>query len=226
MNEIWITADQHFNHNKILVYTNRTQFMNKHELKEYTEIMKEKDKEKIRVLIDRMKISDTSTKIMNEFMIKQWNDTVNDGDVVIHLGDFYLGSKPERIKFRERLNGTIILILGSHDGSKWRIAKDGFIVSDKALIVDDFVFTHKPMEVVPDGKWNIHGHIHKKETSGRRINLSVEQTDYKPMNIKDLEKFKVEEIDISLCESCNCMTHTINNRCGKCEHIKTVKGVD
>lgn len=184
MNEIWITSDQHFNHNNIIKYTGRTQFMSKGELKKYTKA--DGDEVKIR----KIKISDSSTEKMNEFMIKKWNDTVNSGDLVIHLGDFYLGSKTERIKFRERLNGTIVLILGSHDGSKWRIAKDGFIVSPKELIMGDLIFTHKPMEEVPDGKWNVHGHIHQKETSGRRINLSVEQTDYKPVNIKELIKWK------------------------------------
>ena len=188
MNKIWITSDHHFHHNKILVYCGRTQFMNKVELKEYTEIMKEKNDLKRRKLIEEMVISDNSTEKMDEFMIKQWNSIVPIDGVVLHLGDFYLGSKSERIKFRERLNGTIILILGSHDGSKWRIARDGFIVSTKELIIDDWVFTHKPMDVVPDGKWNVHGHIHELPTEGRRINLSVEQTDYKPVNIKQLKE--------------------------------------
>jgi len=190
MSEIWIIGDNHFSHNNILKYTSRTQFMSKGELKKYNKAMEELDDDKRRVKIDKIKISDSSTNKMNEFMIKWWNNIVNDGDVVIHLGDFYLGSKTERIKFRERLNGTIILILGSHDGSKWRIAKDGFIVSPKPLIMDNWIFTHKPMEIVPDGKWNCHGHIHEKKTEGRRINLSVEQTDYKPVNIKELEKWK------------------------------------
>ena len=60
--------------------------------------------------------------------------------------------------------------------------------SIKELIIDDWIFTHKPMVEVPDEKYNVHGHIHQKMTKGRRINLSVEQTDYKPVNIKELKE--------------------------------------
>lgn len=125
---------------------------------------------------------------MDEVMISNWNQSIDKDDVVIHLGDFSLGSKIKRGELRSKLNGTIILILGSHDGSKYRIAKDGFIVVDSPILIDDFVFTHKPIGIVPDDKWNIHGHIHEKETSGRRVNVSVEQMDYKPIKLNNLYK--------------------------------------
>jgi len=182
MREIWAVSDTHFSHNKILKYTGRTEFMNEHELKKYEDCNGDRDK------IDEMIISDNSTNKMNEIMIKNWNGLVNEGDVVLHLGDFSLGSKRKRSKLRDRLNGTIILILGCHDGSKWRIARDGFIVVDAPIYIDDFIFTHQPMDEVPDGKWNVHGHIHNLTTFGRRINVSVEQIDYKPINLKELEK--------------------------------------
>ena len=130
---------------------------------------------------------------MNEVMVKNWNELVGKDDLVIHLGDFSLGSKKERRPLRERLNGTIVLILGSHDGSKWRIAKDGFIVTEKPLYIGDLIFTHKPMVNVPPTKWNIHGHIHNRATCGRRINVSVEVTNYKPISLEEL-KNRVDRI--------------------------------
>ena len=162
--------------------------MSKGELKKYKKAMEEPDRDKRDTKIRKIKISDISTNKMNEYMIKVWNKYIKPEDVVLHLGDFYLGSKEKRKGIRDRLNGTIILIHGSHDGSKWRIAKDGFIVSPKELIIEDMIFTHKPIDIVPDGKWNVHGHIHNHKTEGRRINVSVEQTDYKPININELRE--------------------------------------
>ena len=52
---------------------------------------------------------------MNEMLIKYWNETVPPEATVIHHGDFAFASKNNIRKFRERLNGRIILILGNHD---------------------------------------------------------------------------------------------------------------
>lgn len=52
---------------------------------------------------------------MDETMVERWNNKVSENDVVIHLGDFALTSKNHLKSMRNRLNGVIILVLGSHD---------------------------------------------------------------------------------------------------------------
>jgi len=52
---------------------------------------------------------------MNESMIENWNNTVNDTDTVMHLGDFSFKSD----KFINRLNGNITLIKGNHDKNRF-----------------------------------------------------------------------------------------------------------
>jgi len=61
------------------------------------------------------KLSDdrfVDVKTYNEFIVDQWNNIVNQDDVVWHLGDF---SIPEKACIAQRLNGKINLILGNHD---------------------------------------------------------------------------------------------------------------
>ena len=55
------------------------------------------------------------SKEMDEDMIKKWNETVSNNDVVLHLGDFGLGNKEYIASIVKRLNGKKILIMGNHD---------------------------------------------------------------------------------------------------------------
>ncbi len=119
---------------------------------------------------------------MDRVMMEKWNKKVRKDDLVIHLGDFALGTK-ERVKeTREKLNGTIILIKGNHD----KVIKE-FIVVNDSLRMGDFIFSHRPIpkREIPKGCINVHGHIHEKESfSG--INISVGKTDYGPVLIEDI----------------------------------------
>lgn len=125
---------------------------------------------------------------MNEEMIKRWNEVVSKEDIVIHLGDFAFKGKARLI--RQRLNGTIVLVKGNHD---FNISgEDGFLIIDGNLIIDNIIFSHHPIEYTPEGYVNIHGHIHHRE-SYTGINVSVEKTDYRPINLSNL-KWKTKNI--------------------------------
>lgn len=53
----------------------------------------------------------------DEALIKNWNEVVSDQDIVIVLGDFYMGTNHEcAARLINRLNGNILLIRGNHDG--------------------------------------------------------------------------------------------------------------
>ena len=68
---------------------------------------------------------------MNDEMIKRWNNKVGKDDLVIHLGDFALGSKDEVGNIKNKLNGNIILLKGSHDHNT--IREHPFLVIDGTL---------------------------------------------------------------------------------------------
>lgn len=54
-----------------------------------------------------------SVEEMNRVMLKNWNNTVGKNDLVLHLGDLYLGKKAEAREFLTKLNGRKILIMGT-----------------------------------------------------------------------------------------------------------------
>ena len=130
---------------------------------------------------------------MNEIIINNWNNRVGKDDLVIHLGDFALGSKEEIKELRSRLNGTILLIRGNHDHQS-KINESDFIIIEDYIIIGDRIFSHRPIEkdCIPYGLTNVHGHIHEKESfSG--INVSVEKTNYEPLDLEELKKLKNQE---------------------------------
>ena len=121
---------------------------------------------------------------MDEVMMEKWNKKVGKNDLVIHLGDFALGTKEKVRETREKLNGTIVLIKGNHD----KVIKEFIVVRD-SIQIRNFLFSHRPIpkKEIPEGCINIHGHIHEKNSfSG--INVSVEKTNYEPVLLDELQK--------------------------------------
>lgn len=57
----------------------------------------------------------SSVEEMNEKMIANWNEVVNPGDTVYHLGDFAFCTSDRAISLLNRLNGRKVLITGNHE---------------------------------------------------------------------------------------------------------------
>jgi len=85
---VYFTSDLHFNHNKIMQYSQA--FRN----------------------------FDNDVEKMNRGLIELWNDTVTSNDDVYNLGDFSLSSSMSRIlPIAQKLKGRHHFILGNHDYS-------------------------------------------------------------------------------------------------------------
>lgn len=56
-----------------------------------------------------------SGDVMNEHMIRQWNDRVHKNDEVVILGDLSIGKAQETNEVVRRLKGKLYLITGNHD---------------------------------------------------------------------------------------------------------------
>lgn len=127
-----------------------------------------------------------SVEEMNEELINRWNEVVGPTDIVIHLGDFSFGDERRVHEVKSRLNGTVILIVGNHD--YYASKSKEFLVVDGNLIIDNFILSHRPLplEEIPNGFVNIHGHIHEKE-SYIGINVSVERTNYFPIELNQIK---------------------------------------
>jgi len=111
---------------------------------------------------------------MNEAIINVWNNTVDDGDRVILVGDMTAGlfdRKEELGLLIPKLKGNKTLIMGNHDhfSKKW-YRESGFDNVVKFMKENDILFVHKPATEFNDRELNlqkqlkpkmiIHGHIH------------------------------------------------------------------
>jgi len=119
---------------------------------------------------------------MNKTMIKNWNDTVNDDDLIIHLGDFVYGGIKKIKEIKNQLNGIMMLIKGNHD-KMYRMRACNINTVKQFIVIKNLFLTHEPAQA-PNGFVNVHGHTHTWN-SWNGINACVEQTNYKPVNIKE-----------------------------------------
>jgi calcineurin-like phosphoesterase family protein len=92
-------------------------------------------------------------------------------------------------------------VRGNHDkaGRLAGIRAAGFqIIRPPSLVYRDFevCLTHEPMETLLDDRTlNVHGHIHEKPApTDRHINVSVEQTDYRPVPLQTLLDKRIDEL--------------------------------
>jgi calcineurin-like phosphoesterase family protein len=148
----------------------------------------------------------TSVDEMNELMIRNWNNTVKDNDIIYFLGDFAFKcnkNKAEAIFWV--LKGEKHLIKGNHD---YKIA-DKFVncwasISDiKQVdyieptkgIKTEIICCHYPMlswRHKEQGSIHLHGHVHggiqELNKGTRRMDVSVECINYTPISIDEVVK--------------------------------------
>ena len=90
------------------------------------------------------------------------------------------------------LPGWKVLVFGNHDqNGRGGVVTDPFDDAHLALAVGGdppLVLTHIPLEEVPEGTVNLHGHLHQHRLPGRRINVSVEQLEYRPWPLPALRR--------------------------------------
>jgi calcineurin-like phosphoesterase family protein len=147
----------------------------------------------------------------DQAMIAEWRKYVPDDATVLHLGDLvYTGNaRFKNITARELTGARKLLIMGNHDQQRFSFYKQcGFsIVRPFGIIYETpgessdsmtISFAHYPWSVTEEGHeqpettWRLHGHIHNNGYTRdayvpflkNHINLSVEQTHYRPVNLK------------------------------------------
>lgn len=140
---------------------------------------------------------------MNQEMIKIWNKTVSDDDLVYILGDFSFGNGYQTNEILKSLNGRKILIVGNHD---YFLDDKKF---DRSLFEDiqdclktqiygrNFFMCHYPLSSCTRKMISLYGHVHSNEIGGlhstdkielRSYNVGVDVNNFKPINIKKIIK--------------------------------------
>ena len=136
-----------------------------------------------------------SVEQMNEAMMDNWVSVVGPKDTVIHCGDVLFGlDKADWMAANfDKLPGKKRLVVGNHDNLK--ILAPFFKDMQLWIDIPGFIFTHTPLHEstlaekhrFTEPKINVHGHIHTNPSpEGPYKCVSVEQTNFTPVNIEEL----------------------------------------
>lgn len=133
---------------------------------------------------------------MDKTIINNWNRTVKRLDKIFIAGDISFYNQEKTNEILSKLNGYKVLVLGNHDRSPnfWKVAiYNGWLneISKNPIIYKNYIISHYPIECVPEGYINIHGHIHGKKlnceryiNSDKYINCGVDVNNFKPMRLE------------------------------------------
>lgn len=139
-----------------------------------------------------------------ERIIRNWRHTVRPEDLVIHLGDVFIGGVAGWREVYPQLTGRKILVRGNHDRQRsptWWM-ENGFDAVNDGMVFRGVWLTHEPATSRAGGcDLNVHGHLHNiwhgfhpEEYNQRQIKLhqdwqrlfAIEYTDYRPV---EFDKF-------------------------------------
>jgi calcineurin-like phosphoesterase family protein len=131
--------------------------------------------------------------VMDEALIDYWNMNVKDGDIVYHLGDFCFGLADKYVK---HLNGSIILIKGSHDDrtvNQYRSLFKHIHEFGHELKIDGLSITlcHYCLKTWPKSHYNTYhlfGHSHGNlKTIGKLWDVGVDNNSFRPISIDEVK---------------------------------------
>lgn len=173
---IYFISDTHFGHENFLTF-------------------KDEGGERIRKEFD-------SVQEMDEAMIARWNERVQPGDTIYHLGDVCWGGPAYLDAIMKRLNGRKRLIMGNHDRADVSVYKKYFEIKPTGRYFSTdvtgcnitFILAHIPLHpgsVKTPGRSDpcfcVHGHTHKfKLDDPMYVNVCVENTGYAPRSMEEL----------------------------------------
>jgi len=138
-----------------------------------------------------------SIEVHDEALIANWNDRVQAGDVVYHLGDFALCKRDKALQILQRLNGQIHLIRGNHD-KVIRGIEDQFVCvrnyhevkgkDPKKIVLSHYA--HRVWNASHKGSWHLFGHSHGDLADyGLSTDVGVDRWDYAPVSLEQIRKY-------------------------------------
>ena len=141
-----------------------------------------------------------SLDAMHECIVERWNATIKEANTQVYvLGDITLHRR--YLPILKELTGSKVLIRGNHDTFKLKDYLPYFEdIRGCHVYQKRFLLSHAPWHPGSMTRYdlNIHGHLHTQvvmngEYRDRRyINVSVEQTNYYPVNLDQLVRSAIE----------------------------------
>lgn len=132
-----------------------------------------------------------SIEEMDKGLIKNFNSLVEPQDVTIHAGDFCWLNNKEKVQsqYISKLNGTHILLVGSHDHWQsnsakyiWRKRIDGQLVVVCHYCMRTWESSHY-------GAWQLFGHSHGRlVTQSKQHDIGVDNNNYYPVSFDQIKE--------------------------------------
>ena len=139
-----------------------------------------------------------SVLAMNRHLLAEWRRCVRPTDTIICLGDVTVGPPVAAVDGAlAALPGDKVLVVRNHEFvNNFPGAKDyGFEAAYPTVVCDSnpaLLLTHEPLDTVPAGCVNVHGHLHgtharsNARRSRRHLNVNVELVGYRPVHLTEL----------------------------------------
>jgi calcineurin-like phosphoesterase family protein len=131
---------------------------------------------------------------MNEKIISNWNEQVQEQDIVYHLGDFCFGNPKQ---YYPRLKGTIMFIPGSHDKNLNKnnlhilppLCSLHFTMNSKDYNIVLCHYSMRSWDKSHYGTWQLFGHHHGKLAPyGLSFDVGVDTNKFYPYSLDDVER--------------------------------------
>jgi calcineurin-like phosphoesterase family protein len=208
MRKIWFTADTHFSHRKIPLYTRRSFCLSKDEQKIVDSIWLDGGPSSTKW--SKWSPSWESVARMNDYLITRINDFVKKDDILWHLGDYCYSPKNRIEEFAEknlkRINcKNVYLVWGNHDdkniGKFFKECHERCELRHKNKLI---VLSHYAQAVwnkSHNGSWMLYGHSHStaedwlNKAMPQRLSMDVGIDniykilgEYRPISFEEIEK--------------------------------------
>lgn len=167
----WFTADQHFWHGNILKFEHGQD----HHARPFGDLEE-----------------------MHEALVVNHNSVVRPGDTVVHVGDFSFGSKEMSMGVFRELNGSHVIVQGSHDKWLGKLPRGAGAVRYAGQIwtgmveEQQVVACHYAMRVWPGshyGSWLVYAHSHGRlPPLGKSHDVGVDNNGYFPVSFGQLRE--------------------------------------
>lgn len=130
----------------------------------------------------------TNCATMNEALIANFNSVVTPQDVTVHCGDFCWYGKDEAQALLKRLNGSHILLRGSHNHWLPASAKDCWRGTIEGQFIVACHYAMRTWERACYGAWQVYGHSHGQLAPiGKQWDVGVDNNNFLPVSFEQLK---------------------------------------